>query len=158
MTPDPKQQTSESPGLSVTTRNFGTITVRPEQVLTFSPGLLGFPDLHRFVLIEHHQESPFLWLQCLDNPDLAFVVVDPAAVVSGYHVTLSPEVQRELGAEDPQELNFLVILTIPPGRPRDITANLMGPLVINLKQRQGRQLVVDQPQYSHKHRLLPPEE
>jgi flagellar assembly factor FliW len=60
-----------------------------------------------------------------------------------------------LAVECPEDLKVLVILTIPPGKPQEMTANLMGPVVINLKTRQGRQLIVEESQYSHKHRVFP---
>jgi flagellar assembly factor FliW len=154
MVPDTQQRSAEPPGLSIATRNFGTITVRPEQVITFPHGLLGFADLHRYVLIEHNQESPFLWMQSLDNPELAFVVADPVTIVPAYRITPAPEVFQELAEEGIENLKIFVILTIPPGRPQDITANLMGPIVISLKNRQGKQLVIEDAAYSHKYRLL----
>jgi flagellar assembly factor FliW len=141
--------------LTAQTRNFGSIEVRPDQVISLDPGLLGFSQFHRYVLIEHHQEAPFLWLQCLDNPTLAFVVVDPRFLLSDYQpVSLAPAI-RDLKIEQPDDLRVLAILTIPPGKPQEMTANLMGPVVINLKTRQGRQIIVEESQFSHKHRVLP---
>jgi len=155
MAPNTKQQSPEALGLTIATRNFGTITVQPEQIITLSPGLLGFADLHRYVLIEYNQESPFLWMQSLDNPDLVFVVVDSVTIMPAYRIAPAPDVFQELAVKGIEDLKFFVILTIPPGRPQDITANLMGPIVINLRNRRGKQLVIEGTAYSHKHRLLP---
>jgi flagellar assembly factor FliW len=150
------QTTSPEPGIfSVKTRNFGSLEVRSDQILCLQPGLLGFTQYHRYVLIEHHREAPFLWLQCLDNPDLAFVVVDPRGLLSDYQPFLLTKVMSEMEVERPEDFKVLVILTIPPGKPQEMTANLMGPVVINLKTRQGRQLVLEDSHYSHKHRVLP---
>jgi flagellar assembly factor FliW len=129
--------------------------VREDQIILLTPGLLGFSQFNRYVLIEHTQEAPFLWLQSVDNPDLAFVVIDPRQVVPGYQPGPLTEVMRDLDVERPEDLTILVILTIPPGRPQEMTVNLMGPVVINLKNRRGRQLVMEDPRYSHKHRILP---
>jgi flagellar assembly factor FliW len=137
------------------TRNFGSIDVRPDQIICLDPGLLGFIQFQRYVLIEHHQEAPFLWLQCLDNPSLAFVVVDPGFLLSDYQSVSLAQAVRDLEIEQPDDLRVLVILTIPPGKPQDMTANLMGPVVINLKSRQGRQIIVEEAQFSHQHRVLP---
>jgi flagellar assembly factor FliW len=137
------------------TRNFGSIQVRSDQIIFLEPGLLGFTKYHRYVLIEHHQEAPFLWLQCLDKEDLAFVVIDPRYLLSDYQPGSLPQAMRELEVENTEDLKVLVILTIPRGKPQEMTANLMGPVVINLKTRQGRQFILDDPSYSHKHRVLP---
>jgi flagellar assembly factor FliW len=140
---------------SLKTRNFGSIEVRSDQIIYLEPGLLGFGQYHRYVLIEHQQETPFLWLQCLDKADLAFVVIDPRCLLSDYQPAALAQAMRDLEVEKPEDLKILVILTIPPGKPQQMTANLMGPVVINLKTRQGRQLIVEDAHYSHKHRVLP---
>lgn len=137
------------------TRNFGTIEVREEQIIHLDPGLLGFSQFHRYVLIEHHQEAPFLWLQCLDKPDLAFVVVDPRCLISDYQPPPLTQAMGDMAVDNPEDLKVLVILTIPPGKPQEMTANLMGPVLINLKTRCGRQLIVEDSHLSHKHRVLP---
>ncbi len=155
MTPDPQKTPAEPVSATIATKNFGAIVVREDQIITFSPGLLGFSEFHRYVLIEHGQESPFLWLQSLDKPDLAFVVMDPIFVLPDYQVGPINGVQKELEVKSIQDLKVLVILTIPPGRPQDMTANLMGPLLINLVNRRGKQLVLESSPYSHKHRVLP---
>jgi flagellar assembly factor FliW len=141
--------------LTAKTRNFGSIEVRSDQIINLDPGLLGFSQFHRYVLIEHQQEAPFLWLQCLDKPDLAFVVVDPRCLVSDYQPPTLTQAMGDLAVESPEDLKVLVILTIPPGKPQEMTANLMGPVVINLKSRCGRQLIVEESHLSHKHRVLP---
>jgi flagellar assembly factor FliW len=141
--------------LTVSTRNFGSIEVRQDQIINLEPGLLGFTRFHRYVLIEHPRESPFLWLQSLDRPDMAFVVMEPQNLVADYLPGPLPQVRQDLGVGTPEDLKVLVILTIPPGKPQEMTANLMGPVVINLKTRQGKQLVLEDPRYSHKYRVLP---
>lgn len=155
MTSSPKKTPIEPGSVSIHSCRFGSISVREDQIILLTPGLLGFSQFHRYVLIEHSQESPFLWLQSVDNPDLAFVVIDPLQIVPGYDPGPITEVMQDLQVEKPEDLKVLVILTIPPGRPQDMTANLMGPVVINLKNRRGRQLVIDDPRYSHKHCIMP---
>lgn len=155
MSLDPEVTSTEGGGVTIASKNFGNITVREDQIITFRPGLLGFAELHRYVLIEHGQESPFLWLQCVDNPELAFVVIDPAFVLTDYQLGPINGIRKELEVEDLKDLRVLVILTIPPGAPQEMTANLMGPLLINLANRRGKQLIIENPQYSHKHRVLP---
>jgi len=137
------------------TRNFGSIEVRSDQIIYLEPGLLGFIKYHRYVLIEHHQETPFLWLQCLDKADLAFVVIDPKYLLSDYQPSSLAQARRDLEIEHAEDLKVLVILTIPLGKPHEMTANLMGPVIINLKTRQGRQFIMEDASYSHKHRVLP---
>jgi flagellar assembly factor FliW len=154
---NPQNQPPEPALVSLETRNFGTLAVRPEQIIIFSPGLLGFTAYSRYVLIERPQDAPFFWLQCVERPDLAFVVVDPLPFFPGYRPAARPQVLREVGAQSADEVQVLVIVTIPPGRPQDMTANLMGPLIINFRNRRGRQAILEDPRWSHQQRLLPAE-
>lgn len=155
MSPNPQTRPPETPPVSVETRNFGTLVVQPDQILEFRPGLLGFADYSRYVLIERRQDAPFLWLQSVERPDLAFVVVDPVLFFPHYQPARRPQVLKEVEAQSPEEVRVLVIVTIPPGRPQEMTANLMGPLVINVKTRRGRQVILDEAHFSHRQALLP---
>ena len=155
MAPDPQKNPAEPVSTTIATKNFGNIEVREDQIITFSPGLLGFSEFHRYVLIEHGQDSPFFWLQSLEKPDLAFVVMDPTTVLPDYKIGALNGIQKELGVKSLKDLKVLVILTIPAGNPQEMTANLMGPLLINLVNRRGKQMVLEGSPYSHKHRVLP---
>jgi flagellar assembly factor FliW len=155
MIPNPQKTPGESGYISVDSRRFGRLTVREDQIIFLNPGLLGFSRFQRYLLIQHTQESPFLWLQSVDHPDLAFVVIDPCYLVPDYQPPLTG-VLKELEAETLEDLKIVTILTIPPGAPQEMTVNLMGPVVINLKNRKGKQIIIEDPRYHHKHRVLPP--
>ena len=141
---------------SLPTRHFGTLSIPPDQVITLSPGLPGFADCHHYFLVEGHFPPPFLGLQCLDRPDLAFVVMDPRHLLADYQLAPLPGILQKLGAASPEDLLVLVLLTLPPGRPREMTANLMAPLVINRQTRQGQQFILDNPNYTLKYPVFSP--
>jgi flagellar assembly factor FliW len=144
----------ESPTITIESQALGRVTVSADQIITFESGLPGFPDEHRFALINDHLEPPFYCLQSVDNPSPAFVVTDPAALVLDYRPKNGAGILQELRARGPEDLRALVTLTIPPGRPREITANMMSPLLINPKHGLGKQVVIEKPQYSHQHPIL----
>jgi flagellar assembly factor FliW len=82
------------------------------------------------------------------------MVVVPNALVPDYRPRNGSGLLQELRAHGIEDLKALVTLTIPPGRPREITANLMSPLLINLEQKLGQQVVIEKPHYSHQHPVL----
>jgi flagellar assembly factor FliW len=144
----------ESPAVTIESQALGPVTVSADHIITFPSGLPGFPDEHRFALINGHLEPPFYCLHSVDNPSLAFVVTDPTALVSDYRPKTVARTLQELGASGPEDLQAWVTLTIPPGRPREITANLMSPFLINIEQGLGKQVVIEKPHYSHQHPIL----
>jgi flagellar assembly factor FliW len=121
-----------------------------DAILTFPEGLIGFSDARTFVLLEPGRtESPFRRLVSVDAPEVGFVVCDPDALAPGY--------TAELPVTDvpPEHRAVLVIVTVPPDA-REMTANLMAPLVLDRRSRSGRQLVLDTGRYSTRHPLLAP--
>lgn len=125
----------------VSTR-FGNLEVPDNTLLTFPSGILGFPDWTRYVILDHDTEAPFKWLHCVEQPDLAFVILDPALFKPDYQVQVTTEAFAEIGATDVSDLTVAVILTIPSDDPLGITANLRGPLVMNPQTRFCKQLVL----------------
>jgi flagellar assembly factor FliW len=144
----------DSPTLTIESTVLGRVTMSADHVITFPSGLPGFPAERRFVLVNGHLKPPFYCLQSVDNPALAFVVTDPAVLVPEYRPKNGTSTLQELGASSTEDMQVLVTLTIPPGRPQEMTANLMSPLLINPEQGLGKQVVIDKPHYSHQHPIL----
>jgi flagellar assembly factor FliW len=144
----------ESPNITLESKALGQVTVSADCIITFPSGLPGFPEARRFALTNDHLQPPFYCLQCVDNPSLAFVVADPTALVPDYRPKNGVSTLQELQASSPEDLQALVTLTIPPGRPREMTANLMSPLLINPEQRLGKQVVIERPHYSHQYPVI----
>jgi flagellar assembly factor FliW len=141
----------DTPTITFESKVFGRITVPENRIITFPSGLAGFPAETRYALFNDYLQSPFYCLQCVDNPSLAFLVVDPTSLVPDYRPKNGSGALTELNAQSPEDLQVLVTLTIPPGRPQEMTANLMSPLLINPKLGLGKQVVIDKPHYSHQH-------
>lgn len=140
--------------MKVSTSRFGNIEVDDSAIITMLGGLIGFPQQDRYVIIRHNPDSPFFWLQAVDDADLAFVIVDPLVFKPDYQVPANKEVLESLNAASPKEISYFVIVTIPPGDPENMTANLLGPLVVNTQARLARQLVLDERRYSHRYAIL----
>jgi flagellar assembly factor FliW len=144
----------ESSPLSIESQALGQVTVPEERVVTFPVGLPGFPQECRYALIDSQLKPPFYIIQCVDNPAVAFVVADPGALFPDYRPKSGPVDLQDLEVQSPEDLRVLVILTFPPGRPREITANLISPLLINPGRRLGKQIVIDKPHYSSQHPVI----
>lgn len=123
---------------------FGTLDVKDDTVLVFPSGILGFPEWTRYVLLDHDTDAPFKWLQCMEEPQLAFVVLDPAFFQSNYQIQIPTDALIEIQKENSDELSVVTILTIPSHDPGAVTANLRGPLVMNHRTRLCKQLVLSE--------------
>jgi flagellar assembly factor FliW len=133
---------------------FGWFDVSDDSIVRFPAGLLGFPESQRYVILDHDTEAPFKWLQSVDEPGLAFVILDPARFHDDYHVTVPADILAEMNNGNEKDLALVVILTIPSNDPAHITANLRGPLVMSYKTRLGTQLVLSE-EYPTRYPLFP---
>lgn len=132
---------------------FGKIAYNEAEVLRFPGGLIGFPDMTRFFLYDDERVAPLAWLHSLDDPNLAFLICDPFSFFPGYEVrvTLPAALRRQMGESD--DLRVLAIVTIHPDFARS-TVNLLGPLVINARTRNGWQIILEDEQLSTRHILF----
>jgi flagellar assembly factor FliW len=138
---------------SIQTERFGEIRVPKAEILHFPEGLLGFADCKDFVLVQEAAYAPFIWLQSAQDPHLAFVVVDPLEFVPDYRVEIKPSEVSSLDLADIEKAKILVIVVVRED-PDQITANLQGPLVINVERCLGKQVVLLTERYHTRHFIL----
>ena len=140
--------------IELTTTRFGKISFEEERVITMKRGLIGFADRRRFITLSPTPNSTLLWYQSVDDPALAFVITTPGLFVADYRIKFGDSVLEALEAKGPEDLDVYVLVTIPPGKPREMTGNLLGPLVVNPDSRLAEQLIMDETKFSHKQPLL----
>lgn len=137
--------------MQVQTTRFGLIEVDNERVIQFPKGVLGFPEVHDYVLLQTNEEGNFFWMQAAREPDLAFVVCDPALFVPGYEVPLKLDEFSAIGLDRREDAQIFVIVNKVD---RTLTGNLQGPLVVNARNRQGMQLVLSEKKFNTRHPLI----
>jgi flagellar assembly factor FliW len=119
----------------------GTINLPRHELLRFAQGLLGFPECQSFALLRSEREGLY-WLQSADYPTLAFLLVDPFLHFPSYKVDLGAAELARVGTSEPADLLVLSIVTLANEREAPCTANLKGPVVINLRDRKAAQVVL----------------
>jgi flagellar assembly factor FliW len=125
---------------TVVTHLFGNIDVQEDQVLDFRDGLLGFSLCKRWLLITGKKPGT-AWLQSAEHGSLAFMLIDPFLTFDGYAAHLGPTEIAQLDAQDPAQIAVFAIVTLPSSDVPETTANLRGPVVINVRARLGAQVV-----------------
>ena len=130
----------ESVEVMVIQSRLGEREVRLDKVLHFSRGIIGFESAREFTLLQIQENAPLLVLQSLEDPTLGLLVADPFVFMPDYSLTIGDAEQQLLRAQGPEELAVLVTATIPPGKPEETAINLLGPIVINHRERLGLQV------------------
>lgn len=142
--------------MQVQSSRFGSFEIEDSRTLNFSQSLLGFPDSTTYVVVEV-EDTPYIWLQSVEEPDVAFLATSPFLFFPSYDLELGDEEQATLEVDDASQVEVLTLLTVHRAGelPENITANLLGPIVINTESRQALQLVLDNPDYSTRVPLVP---
>lgn len=140
----------ETEMMLIHTVNFGDIEVPEDRIINFKEGVPGFPHIRKFVVLEVEDVKPFQYLQSLDDPPIALLIVNPFVVDAGYKFQLSKSDMEDIHSADPGQLTVYAVVTIPEN-PEHATVNLLAPIVINEKMRCGKQIVLHDTGYSVKH-------
>lgn len=123
---------------NIRTIHFGEITVEPHHVFYFTDGMLGFGDLHEYVLISEESTTPFKWLISLDAPEIGFPLLSP------WHVDLffEPGFNYDMNS---QVLFVVVTLEDENG---DMSANMKAPVILNVESQSGKQVILPGERFS----------
>jgi flagellar assembly factor FliW len=121
----------------------------------FPEGLLGFPEAKRFVLEPWTDEpTPFSLLRSVDVEGLEFLVVPPSTFFPDYVLELDDAAAELIALDDEADALMLVIVTVTEPVASS-TANLLGPIVVNLRNGQAVQAVLSSERYRTKEPLFP---
>jgi flagellar assembly factor FliW len=116
-------------------------------------GLLGFPEVKEYLIIDPEPALPVKWLQARDELPLAFVITDPFSLLPDYQVELTSLDLMDVGAHAPTDLFLVAIVTLPRETTAYPTVNLQGPVLINRANGCAKQLVLVQGSYHTHHPL-----
>lgn len=129
------------------------LRVPAENIIQLPLGIPGFDQARSFVLLDHRPGSIFHWLQSVDLPELAFVVIDPLGVDADYPVDNVHRGLTFLRLDPTEEVMLLVICTVPAA-PSEPTANMLAPIGIGVQSRRGAQVVLHDTKYKARQPFL----
>lgn len=141
--------------MQITTRFFGDIEIDDQKILHFEEGLIGFENLKKFTLIYNSEEEnskSIIWLQSLDEPMVAFPMINPFYVMTDYNPMINDEVLDSLGELKEENTALFLTLTVPADITK-MTTNLKAPIVINAETKKGCQVIAENPEYVIKYNI-----
>lgn len=134
--------------MRVETYLFGEIEVNPDQVITFPDGMAGFEGNKRYLLVheENNTATASFTLQSLDDPALAFQIIDPAAIGFNYELALTDAEDAILQSPKGENLAVMLILFKRiEANDKEIGANFRAPIILNTQARVGLQKIIQNP-------------
>ncbi len=144
-----KKTQKDSETISLSTEKYGKIKIEKENIIIFVNGILGFEELRQFVIVNAVECRPFELLVSVENPMVAFPVINPIPLFIDYNplklVPASDLAPLKIKGEKDAEAFCIVTLG---NRPEDVTVNLKGPILVNMQNRRGKQFVLADERYS----------
>lgn len=140
--------------MHIETKYFGVIEIYEKEVLTFKEGLFGFDEYKNYIIIyENEPENTVLcWLQSVEEKELSLPMINPYLLISDYSPNIPDSSIDKLGDMDIENLLLFTIVVVPNDI-KNMTTNLMAPIVVNYKTKQGVQVILDNNKYQIKHNL-----
>lgn len=126
---------------------FGEFTYSGADVVRFPWGLPGFAHLREFIVLSLEEQPHFIWLQSLEDIDIALPMVDPWSLFADYDPKLPQYAVMSLEIERPESFAVFCVTVVTKGA-AEMTVNLRAPVVVNIETRIGRQVALDNPDYS----------
>jgi flagellar assembly factor FliW len=139
--------------MKVNTSRFGELEVAENEILTFTEGIFGFEADKEFFVFSTEDDNPLMWMQSINDPNLAFVIIRPFEFNPNYSLNLADKDVKDIDLESPDDSDIFAIVVVPDD-PAKMTANLQGPIVVNTKKNIGKQVISTNPRHKLKHYIL----
>ncbi|ABP67260.1 protein of unknown function DUF180 [Caldicellulosiruptor saccharolyticus DSM 8903] len=136
----------------VRSRVFGELEVSEENIIFFEEGIPAFENLKKFVIVKEDQ-SPFYWLQSVEDKDIAFVIINPFEIKPDYEFDLPDEIVNKLEITSAEDVAVFCIVVIPEDV-KQTRVNLKAPVIINVNKRKGMQYLLDDERYPLRYYLF----
>jgi flagellar assembly factor FliW len=133
------------------TLRFGEVEIEEDKIVTFAQGLPGFEQYKTYIMLTPDPEIPLTFMQSLEDGELAFIVTDPFAYFPDYDFELPASVEEELQLELQEDVMVFAIVSI--SQDDEFSLNLLAPIILNIKEKIGRQVILHQTPYKTKHKV-----
>jgi flagellar assembly factor FliW len=139
--------------MKLNTKFHGVREYKEEDVIVFHKGIPGFEEYRKFILFPVEENDIFSILQAVEDEEVGIVTVSPFARFKDYELKLSDEKLKDLKITNPDEVLVLNTVTLS-SKVEDITTNLKAPIIVNIKEKLGEQIILDNEAYLVKHPLF----
>jgi flagellar assembly factor FliW len=141
--------------LRIPTKFLRDVEYTPEAVFSFPAGIPGFESHQEYLFLNIPDIEPLMFLQSITSRNLCFVLLPILTVAPDYRLDLTPEELHDLGLPEarPPVLgrDILCATLVSIGNKEVPHANLMAPIVVNLRTRVGAQVIHPDSGYALRH-------
>ncbi|EKS4342926.1 flagellar assembly protein FliW [Clostridium botulinum] len=139
--------------MKLNTKYHGCIEYEEKDVIYFEKGIPGFEELKKFIIFPVKDNDVFSVFHSIEKEDMGIIVTSPFNIEKEYEIQLEKEQIANLKLQDEKDTLVLNTVTLNSDINK-ITANLRAPIVINIKEKIGKQIIINSDKYKVKHPLF----
>lgn len=144
----------ENNTLKIKTGKFGEIEIDKSAIFNFVSPIIGFKDLKQYAIVDYKPDSPFKWLQSIEDMDLAFPITLCSFFGINYQFDIPDEEAQLLEIESADDVFVCNIANIPSSNPQGATINMLAPIIVNLKNKKAMQIILKNTDFEVRHKLF----
>lgn len=130
--------------MKIQTKYFGEIDIDEKNIINFKQGIPGFEEYKKYAILDIEGKNDLKCFQSIDESEICLLTVIPWEYFMDYEIQLSDEELQELGLIKPDDVAVYNVLSV---RKDQITANLVAPIVINVLNGMGKQIILSNTKY-----------
>lgn len=119
----------------------------------FEQGIPGLEKYKKFEMSLIDGNDKFRMITSTENSNIGFVAISPFKIKKDYELNLSDDVIKELQIDSPKDVLVLSLITLGKTLEKS-TVNLKAPIIINIKNNKGKQLILQEDKYNIKEPLM----
>jgi len=135
------------------TKYHGIREYEDNEIITFPKGVPGFETLRKFIFFPVEENRVFNILHAVEDEGIGFVVISPFNVLKDYEFVLDEDLTNRLKLENSEDALIFNTVTLN-SKIENITTNLRAPIIINIKEKLGEQIILNNDKYSVKQPLF----
>jgi flagellar assembly factor FliW len=139
--------------MELITKYHGVRTYSDIDTIVFKKGLPGFKELKNFIIFPLEGNEVFSVLHSIEDTGVGLVLVSPFTILLDYEFKISDTLEKSLKIVTPEEVLVLTTVTLNSNI-HNMTTNLKAPIIINIKEKLGEQLILDNDKYKIKEPLF----
>jgi flagellar assembly factor FliW len=120
--------------------------------ILFEKGIPGFEDYKYFNVNVIKDNEKFYSIVSKEDDNIGFISISPFEIKKDYEIDLDDEFVKELDIKSEEDVLVLCLITLGKTL-KDSTANLKAPIIINIKNNRGKQLILQDDKYKIKQPL-----
>ena len=152
--PDTKTKKKKTTTIEIDTVKFGKVEIDKKSIFNFVAPIIGFNGLKKYAIIDYKPDSPFKWLQSMEDMELAFPITLCSFFGIDYQFDIPDEEAEKLGIKTADDVLAFNIANIPSSNPQGATINMLAPIVVNISNKKAMQIVLKNTDFEVRYKLF----